>query len=458
MNNTLNLVSKLDLINLIEEIQIDCEKNELSLSSSSDCYFERKQSGSYYTPMDVCDLFWREFFLINKLLNEDLIIEFINKNTFIEPACGAGIFVFSLIKNLLANDISINEISKLKISCIDKNKLALDFIQDKFQFIAKKTGAGFNGLNLVSGDFLKTGINNQDKSTIYFGNPPYIKNALGSKWKNSFADFIEIALDCKASIIAFIVPMSIMFSKDYRDLRLRVVRERQSLYSANFDNIPDSLFKFGKPGGPNSNGANSQRCSIIYLLNNNVGEIKSTKLIRWKRAERKQLFTSKLQYFASYPYLDSTFIRPNTGSISNYLKKPQKYFFLDIVTKGGEYSLHVAGVARNYISFRVKANKGHHTLSFKNYEDLLTGLTILASDLFYEYWLSVGDGFHLTVKDINNFPISNLLKQTVKNHLINTEKIWNSRDKYKKIKLNAGLIIESYDFTNEINIINELKG
>lgn len=457
MSNTLNLASKSDLIKLIEEIQFDCEENELNLSSSSDCYFERKKSGSYYTPVDVCDLFWSEFFLINKLYDKDSIIEFIDKSIFIEPACGAGIFVFSLIKRLLTDGLNLNEISNLTISCLDTNKIALDFIQEKIQLIREKTGASFNSLTLLNEDFLKADINYHKKSPIYIGNPPYIKNTKGSKWKNSFADFIEISLDRKAYIIAFIVPMSIMFSKDYKELRSRIIAEKQSLYSANFDNIPDSIFKFGKPGSPNSNGANSQRCSIVYLLNNNNGVIKSTKLIRWKSAERKQLFRARLQYFTSYPYQDLTFIRPSSQAISNYLQQSPNIYLSDLVAKKGDYFLHLAGVARNYISFRVEANKSHHNLRFKNHEDFLIVFTILASDLFYEYWLSVGDGFHLTVKDINNFPITTLLKETVKNHLINTDKLWNSRIFYKKIKLNAGLMVESYDFSTKINLVSELK-
>lgn len=451
MKSISNLVSRSDLVDLFRSIQEKCEVNEIALSSINECYFERKKHGAYYTPADVCDFFWNEFFSLNNLDSKEKILTLINNTTFVEPACGAGIFIFSLIKKLLIEDLSLSEIKSLSIICIDINKHALKFIEHEFEKLNLTHGFSLCHLGLINKSF-STAVKkiNPERKLVLVGNPPFIKNNSGSRWKNTFAEFVEQSINLSPSAIAYILPLSVLFSRDYSKLRSQIFSKKYSLYAANFDNIPDSLFKFGKPGSPNTNNANSQRCSILYLTNDSQSKIFSTKLIRWKSAEREEILSSHPIYQPSYITGQLNVLRPTSINIYSYLSsKNYCKTFAETLCDDGDYTLCLATVARNYISFRLNNKSQCHEFHFNTYENFLFAFILLASDIFFEYWLSVGDGFHLTIRDIKEFPISEDLNRWIKSKIPEANRTWERREDFLKSKSNAGIILESYDFKNQ---------
>jgi hypothetical protein len=75
-----------------------------------------------------------------------------------------------------------------------------------------------------------------------------------------------------------------------------------------------------------------------------------------------------------------------------------------------------------------------------------------------EYWRSVGDGFHLTKRNILDFPVSKNIDNYVEQSLQKARRVWYSRRKHEKSKLNSGKILRSYDFTGALpSLIDELR-
>jgi hypothetical protein len=290
------------------------------------------------------------------------------------------------------------------------------------------------------------------KPIVLFGNPPFVSNERGSsRWKNLFADFLDDSLRMagQSGAVQFILPLSVAFSRDYTDLR-RVFRDRGCrIVLSSFDNIPDTLFKSGKPKHENSNKANSQRCTILTITPADKLEILSTKLHRWAKAQREHLLSVSPTYVDVTDYsFDNQIPRPQNERILHYLALASDAPRLsDLVTEGGAHSLFIAGVARNYIGVRDHSGNGTHELRFRTRSDFFKVLHLISSDLFFDYWLSVGDGFHLTRSNIRNFPLHGALAKGLESRLTEERKIWTQRENYKKSKLNSGRELYSYDFS-----------
>ena len=68
----------------IEAVQRHSEEAEEKLSYISECKseHERKKLGSYYTPTDVADFFWRELFAQNEVLDGEDALSFLHLTIF----------------------------------------------------------------------------------------------------------------------------------------------------------------------------------------------------------------------------------------------------------------------------------------------------------------------------------------------------------------------------------------
>ena len=451
-------------INQILAIQHCAEKAEARLSYGSSCKseHERKKSGSYYTPTDVADFFWREFFIQNEIPDAETAISFLNKYHFIEPACGAGALIFSFLRQLTNLGATPEQLAKIEISVIDININALDFTEQKTRTLANLWNITFKRINFICGNFLETKFNNDDRPCFFFGNPPFVANEKGrSSWKNIYADFLEKALKqtSRTGSIHFIVPLSIAFSRDYSSLRKMITDTGGTIRLSNFDNIPDTLFKSGKPEHTNTNKANSQRCTILTILPERPKKLLSTPLLRWAGKDRSNLLGQSPEYLDVSDYgFDQQFPRPENQSVMDYLELAAESPRLGtLVTRNGGHTLFVTGVARNYISFREEPGNGVHTLNFNNERNFLLGLGILSSDLFFSYWRSLGDGFHLTKGNILGFPLHYKLVRECERNAPEICRIWKTRRQFRKEKLNSGRITRSFDLGNVVpSLVNHL--
>ena len=434
------------------KIILDSELAELELTYGNGNKDEqnRKKTGSYYTPNDVAYLFWRQFDYCFDLLNKCKSTEFISNSVFIEPSAGAGILIFSLLHYLLINKIPIKSIAEIKFYIIDINSNCIDWIKHQFDLIQNTTGVVFNNLIYYCTNFIDLQLSIESMNKIYFGNPPFISNKNGEFYKNSFAEFLDKSIFSFRNFdaVQYILPLSFSFSREYDSLRKKVLSLGRNLYISHYDNIPDGLFKSGKPGNMNTNKSNSQRCSIVSISNSQGGKLFSTNLRKWNAKDRDGFLKSIPEFQDSTKYnFDTQIPRPYSKKILNYLSQPLYQLRLrDFLCNEGSEHVSVGTLSRNYIPFKENTVINAHRFHFKNDEDKYTFICIVASELFFEYWKTVGDGFHLTKFNIINFPVSNSVLKKAQSLNLYTKSIWERRENYKKIKLNAGKHVVSFDF------------
>ncbi len=433
------------------------EDAERGLSYLSACGSERarKQAGSYFTPGDVASFFWNEFFSISELGTRQAATTFVTGHRFVEPSAGAGALVFSLLRKCASLGMNPATLSLINLQIIDVNKQALTFVGDQFRWLSERWNVGFPNIKLICSDFRRVSFDSSGPPKLFFGNPPFVGNEKGrSKWKNIFADFSEIALrqSGQTGSVHFIVPLSLAFSRDYKLLRKIVFEYNRAITISHFDNIPDTLFKSGKPEHTNSNKANSQRCSILTVRPAKKLSIFSTQLQRWSKHDRERILSQSPIYkdVTSYSF-DDQIPRPENDVIIQYLGRSRSCLRLrDLFAADGEYFLYISPTARNYIGFRENHAPGVHQLRFSKEDDFNRALLILSSDLFFSYWRTVGDGFHVTKSNIYEFPVTDTLIAFLNENRTAAQELWAARAAHMKRKLNSGRHIHSYDFSKHM--------
>ena len=438
----------------LRTLMMASEEAELKLSYLSPCGTEqgRKRSGSYYTPADVAKFFWREFFGLQGLRSASEAKDYIKGTRFMEPAVGAGALIFALLHRLALTGLGPQDVAAIELCVVDINKRALAFVQEQLAALGSRWSVAFEKVSFICGDYRSVEVKSSSKALTIFGNPPFVSNSAGSsRWKNLFADFVEISLRHidRRGALHFVLPVSIAFSRDFQELRKMLVRGDRELTLSNFDNIPDTLFKSGKPGHTNTNKANSQRCSIVTLRPSDAPRLLSTELHRWSKYDRASFLDTPPTYHDVTDYdFDGQFPRPAHTAILPYLKEGRACTRLgDFLSRTGSYEFYVAAVARNFIALRDAPGAGAHCLRFSNPEDFHRALLVLASDLFFAYWRTVGDGFHVTKSNVLDFPVTPQLLEATSKHLRSAKRLWATRSEFLKSKLNAGQPTLSYDFS-----------
>lgn len=413
---------------------------------------QRLASGSFYTPADVVDHFWREYASFHTISSAADFRAHLRKVTFVEPSAGAGIFLFGLMKVLLSSGCEARDLRQLRFVSVDINGKAVDFVREQIRQLELETGIVFEGVETVASDFLGCSFS-PDAHLSFIGNPPYVRNRPASRWKNLYADFIEHMLDVPAAgkSLSLIVPISIAFSRDYASLRRRLL-QLPAVRLESFDNIPDCLFKAGKPGHTNTNQANSQRCCILTVAADGPSVRESTSLQRWSRGDREAFLQGSPTYvrFTDYSF-DSQIPRPSQPWILPYLGAHGDDLTIGEICGAGPHILTVAGVARNFIGVRepTTVDSGVVSLRFASDVHFAWALQIICSPIFYEYWRSLGDGFHVTRSDLLRFPISPRLLSACNAGADRALSIWRRRSDFARSKLNAGKEVVSYDFRAE---------
>ncbi|MDQ0564978.1 hypothetical protein GRI55_09500 [Erythrobacter citreus] len=445
--NSMSLQTWIDALDTILE---RLEAAEMALSSEG---AGRKSSGSYYTPADVSGHFWRLFWRHHDVANSDDAKRLIAFKTFVEPSVGAGMFLFSLLRSLADLGLGPSAVSTIKFRAVDLNEAALDFVAGTIAKLESTFSIQFENIELENANFLEWARSNDAKNVIFVGNPPFVTNERGSRWKNLYADFVESMLDnFSTPDIGLILPVSVCFSRDYVDLR-RIIRDTKlPLSASSYDNMPDYLFKAGKPESGNTNKANSQRCTIINLGGARAGVIESSALLRWSTSERAAFLNDIPEFHDCSDFdIERQIPRPADQELARYMEKAEGgRTARSLMSRIGRGAFSIGGVARNFIGIREYEGKVSGVIPVRTHEQdsSLILLQILASSLFYKYWRSFGDGFHVTNDVVDRFPISDEFLKQCESNIPNAAKTWKRRQVFAKVKRNAGKTITSYDFTS----------
>ena len=304
---------------------------------------------------------------------------------------------------------------------------------------------------------------------VIITNPPYVRTSLNeaimtlyetAKCGDLFAWFFERVLSLKDSTgtIGLVVPLSLMFSRQFVTLRRLLLQGQVELHCSSFDNTPDVLFNDSIGGG------NQQRATIVLLRTApGPSTIQTTDLLRWLSADRSFLFTS-LHYEDMTSFCsDVSFPRIGSSQIAHFwlcLKNMKRTFSDLCLEKFAETRrpnpqsifLTVPRATRYFISATPGAMARNKVLSFsfKTKDDMDLARVLLNSNVFYWYWRAFGDGFCLGTDLVASFPIPNHVDDEYTNLAKLLDAVQEQCATSNKFR---GQTIPSYNFNKRIGIL-----
>lgn len=253
-------------------------------------------------------------------------------------------------------------------------------------------------------------INGHGGFDVIIGNPPYVSkskiNYLANdtfKCSDLYGYVIKriLQLLSPSGTHGFIVMHNLAFSRNFAEVRNLLNNFHGSVWYSFYSRIPSGLF---------SGDVRVRNC--IYLLSSTGDEKYTSCLHRWFSEQRVSLFatTIKYNYFVYsgvIPMLDSEIIQSiyenkrgnNIATLEDSLNGNSLYY-----KKVGYNFLSISHIIP--LSFDSKGNPIEQTelgciKLQKEYSKFVQ--LLCCGKLFLSKWLTYGDDFHLTVKDITSF-------------------------------------------------------
>ena len=309
------------------------------------------------------------------------------------------------------------------------------------------------------------GIMNKGGFDVIVGNPPYVstKNlaySLGHHVSDRYSDIYAHVLQ-KSMQITFpsgrcgmIVPLSITFSRDFASLR-EEVRHWGTSWLSSFDNIPAALF-----------AGVSQRCTILLSTPTSRSNF-ATRLYRWRAGFRASLMAN-----ITYARVERDFDVGSQGfpRLSNSDGERLLQLHLQSVSKAPATSTHVSGppgklgfspTARNFISTYleppptldgggtvIQDTETGSSLSLATTELAIAGLAATSGMACFWYWLTRGDGFHVTNSVLSDYlaPLPEMPSECQQNLRTIGELLHQSRNTALVFKKNAGKYVGNFNY------------
>jgi len=322
---------------------------------------------------------------------------------------------------------------------------------------------------------------------VVIGNPPYVGMSK-INYKLMISDFhssdifsyvIKRSFELlnKRSRYGFIVMHNLSFSRNFSDTR-RLIRDNANMgWFSFYARIPAGLF---------SGDVRVRNC--IFLLekgrNTETPNFFTTRIHRWFAESREYLF-NKLDY-ARFNFSE---IIPmfNSHLLANFFQNMNGKELMQFEAKKTKHLLYFKQSAYNWISvsqlpapcYDETGEKIPQTqvknLALCSEEAFIYSLLFLNGKLFFSYWLTYGDEFHLTKDDLVSIKVpydtlkdndktmlkelgkefSNALKDTIQYKLnagkkvgtFNTSKLWHITDKTDRIFLNylSDMPVETFE-------------
>ena len=306
---------------------------------------------------------------------------------------------------------------------------------------------------------------------VIIGNPPYVNHkAIGYVVQSAktirFPDIYGyVVLQSRRMTnprgrCGLIVPLSMTFSFEFSDLRDQLVNGGNHWFSS-FDNIPAALFS-----------GVSQRCTI-WLSSSVGGDSFATRLFRWRSAYRDFLLNT-----ITYNRVATNIPAPSFGipRLANrfgatLLARHIKSSSSKSISSYGEGKtgarLGFSSTARNFISTYIapppilRAGDGRRLdnaqcgwVTLPSDEKAFAALAITSSDTCFWYWLTRGDGFHVTNWLLTDLlaPIASLPTDHVRRLAIIGELLHRHRYAALVFKKNAGKYVGNFNYQKLLSL------
>lgn len=307
-------------------------------------------------------------------------------------------------------------------------------------------------------------INDHGGFDVIIGNPPYVsKSKIAYLCNETFkcSDLYGYVIKRVLQLLrfsgthGFIVMHNLAFSRNFVEVRNLLNNFHGSVWYSFYSRIPSGLF---------SGDVRVRNC--IYLLSS-VGREKYTSCLhRWFCEQRTSLFTATIKYnhfdySGVIPMLDSEFIQSiyenkrghNIAALEDNFNGNSLYY-----KKVGYNFLSVSNIIPN--SFDSNGNPVEQTelgciklqTEYSKFIQLLS-----CGKLFLSKWLTYGDDFHLTVKDLTSFSFPfDEISITDKNVLESLyEDFCKNLPSTIQYKLNAGINVGTFNTSILWNITDK---
>lgn len=307
-------------------------------------------------------------------------------------------------------------------------------------------------------------INDRGGFDVIIGNPPYVSKGEISyltnetfKCSDLYGYVIKRVLQllCSSGTHGFIVMHNLAFSRNFFEVRNLLNNFHGSAWYSFYSRIPSGLF---------SGDVRVRNC--IYLLSSTGNEKYTSCLHRWFSEQRASLFTTTMKYnhfdySGVIPMLDSEYIQSiyenkrghNIAALEDNLNGNCLYY-----KKVGYNFLSISPIIPD--SLDADGNQIEQTeLGSINLQAEYSRFIQLLScgKLFLSKWLTYGDDFHLTVKDIISlsFPFDEISVED-KNILESLyDEFCNKLPSTIQYKLNAGIKVGTFNTSLLWNITDK---
>ena len=447
---------------------------------------DRRDAGKIYTPFDVTEYMCTN--VAKAMISRCSSLEELLKMKVLDPAVGSGAFCSQLVRVLwkkASRKWELKDEGQFRYDICSKVIYSADIDEEALRLakVVLWISAGYpqSGieLNVATCDSLEMGAC-EDKSSwnkitgfdvkggfdVVFGNPPYVRVKPEmlqgfdmASTRNLYCAFTELGLNLlnDDGLLCYIVPQSIVASKETLLLRQRLIDDESSLRMQIFDSVPDFLFDQGKIES-NTNTNINQRTTIILLNRNEKNSVYTSPLLRWRRREeRDRLFNNLKQirigkkdiHNGAIPMLENK----DDLSLFRELKK-EKITISDAVVKEGGKTLFIPKAVRYFITAVPFDLERPNTIQLRVSEEFYHLIhSTLNSNLFYWWWRVNGNGFQVEMKDILSFPILGLENKLAVKF---SKKLDDAVDDCRVFKHNAGKQIPNINYNYKQKLLQEI--
>lgn len=411
---------------LVNGSVVGYETLQEALGTINEKEYFRKNKGVYYTPQDVVNfvidnalklhddsLFLKDKCILN---SKKARIEDICSKTVFDPTCGAGEFllafanrmlssmgsnsskkqIFETIGNVFGNDINEESIiiAKLRLLICVVHHFGVEEI-DGLSTILNS--------NFTTDDFVADSTHYQPRFDFIVGNPPYVEDGKSGttqkeKFGNIYCNVLNNATKMlnRNGVLGFVVPLSYVSTPRMSRIRELMKARLAKQVILSFADRPDCLFT-----------SVHQKLCIVLGKEGIGGDVFTSGYHYWYKQERSMLF-EKIDIIRNSEYTEGYV--PKLSSIM------EKSIFHKIQAQGDSlWDIINSGKEPVFLNMRacfwIKAfTRQHKGAEYKEFGCENRGMQnyavmILNSSLFWWYWVSVSDCWHITKKELMGFRV-----------------------------------------------------